>query len=192
MPRPRDPNRPQRRSTRLPTWDYAAPGAHFVTICTHERANLFDRPDFRELVENAWRNIPGHPHARHVSLDEWVVMPNHLHGILIIHAVETASVIHHRGSALSTALSGDGARTQLLPGSIGAIVGNFKALVARRLNQMRRTPSGKVWQRGYFDRIVRNARELNAIRQYIRDNPARWDEDRENLDGLLARMRHNP
>ena len=71
---------------------------------------------------------------------------------------------------------------------VGAIVGNFKSLAARRINNLRRTPGGRVWQRGYYDRIVRNERELAAIRRYIRDNPARWAEDRENLDAALAKM----
>ena len=71
---------------------------------------------------------------------------------------------------------------------MGAIVGNFKSLAARRINNLRRTPGGRVWQRGFYDRIVRNERELEAIRRYIRDNPDRWAEDRENLDAALAKM----
>ena len=69
-------------------------------------------------------------------------------------------------------------------------MGNFKSLVARRINNLRRTPGGRVWQRGYYDRILRNERALAAARRYIRDNPVRWDEDRENLDASLARMQH--
>jgi len=72
---------------------------------------------------------------------------------------------------------------------VGAIVGNFKSLVTRRINRLRRTPGERVWQRGYYDRIVRNPRELDAIRRYIRDNPARWAEDCENLDALTRKMR---
>ena len=77
----------------------------------------------------------------------------------------------------------------MAPGSVGAIVGNFKALVTRRVNHLPRTPGAKVWQRGYYDRIVRNERELDAIRRYIRDNPDRWDEDGDNLDALIAKIR---
>ena len=67
-------------------------------------------------------------------------------------------------------------------------MGNFKSLVARRINNLRRTPGGRVWQRGYYDRILSNERALAAARRYIRDNPVRWDEDRENLEASLARL----
>jgi REP element-mobilizing transposase RayT len=69
-------------------------------------------------------------------------------------------------------------------GSLGAIVGNFKSVTARRINRVRKTPGVRVWQRNYYEHIIRNERELNGIRQYIRDNPARWAEDRENPDRL--------
>ncbi len=77
---------------------------------------------------------------------------------------------------------------RLKSGSIGAIVGNLKSLTARRINNLRHTPGAAVWQRGYYDRIVRNDRELDAIRQYIQNNPQRWADDRENLDNLLNKM----
>lgn len=199
-----DPHKHHRRSTRLRGWDYSTPGIYFVTICTHERQNLFANDRFRQVVANAWQAIPNHPHARHVDLDEWVVMPNHVHGILVLVEEEgEAETGRGRGEAgrdggpfpsepslrpaspLHRAHEADGVK----PGSVGAIVGNFKSLAARRINNLRRTPGGRVWQRGYYDRIVRNERELNAIRQYIRNNPRRWTEDRENLERLTARMR---
>ena len=268
-----DPRKHHRRSIRRKGWDYRWPGAYFVTICTQERADLFENDAFRDVVENAWRAIPKHDHAQHVQLDEWIVMPNHLHGIIIIdmdhvgarqagNAVELQTGSANRPASpppagtndglqndvanrpasppsagmkvesqndaadrpASSALGGtsasescgameEGARQVGLdgvggfgdsirpasplrdgadgvqPGSIGAIVGNFKSLTARRINNLRRTPGAKVWQRGYYDRIVRNERELNAIRRYIVDNPRRWAEDRENLERLTARMR---
>ena len=76
----------------------------------------------------------------------------------------------------------------LQDGSLGLIIGQFKSVVTRRHNHAHETSGLKVWQRGYYERIVRNERELNAIRQYILDNPARWAEDRDNLDVLLERM----
>jgi len=68
----------------------------------------------------------------------------------------------------------------VVPGSLGAVIGNFKSVTARRINRVRKTPGAPVWQRNYYEHIIRNERELNAIRQYIRDNPARWAEDIEN------------
>ena len=177
-----NPNHHHRQSIRLRNWDYTAPGAYFVTICTYQRENLFDDDQLRVLVENGWQNIPVHPHARYVTLDEWVVMPNHVHGILNLHPQEQRiSVDPKNEDHLNGAISG----------SVGAIIGNFKSLVTRRANILQRTPGSKVWQRGYYDRIIRNDRELNAIRQYILDNPQRWQEDRENLEAMLPKMRLN-
>jgi REP element-mobilizing transposase RayT len=175
MGQPYDPQKHHRCSIRLQDWDYRFPGYYFVTICTYRRLNLFDDSALKEIVEMTWRLIPEHPHASHVQLDEWIVMPNHIHGILAL-----------------TRLEGDpeapppekGAR----PRSLSSIIGTFKSMVTRRINRARGTPGGKVWQRGFYERIVRNDRELQAIRRYIRANPARWAEDRENLDSLIARM----
>lgn len=116
-----------RRTIRLTGYDYTAPGAYFVTICTHDREHLFDDAAFREVAENAWRNFPLHPHATHVTLDEWIVMPNHVHEILVISERDA----------------------RLVSGSVGAIAGNYRSLVARRINRFRRTPGARVWQRGY-------------------------------------------
>lgn len=181
MPDQYDSHKHHRRSTRLRDWDYRSVGIYFITICTYQRQNLFDNPVWRELVENGWANTVNHPHAQHIVLDEWVVMPNHVHGILIIAAniIQPLAEIDVQ-PGLQNAASG----------SIGAIVGNFKSLMTRRINNLQHTPGGKVWQRGYYDRIVRNERELNATRQYIQDNPIRWAEDRENLDELVAKMRY--
>jgi REP element-mobilizing transposase RayT len=183
-----DPRKHRRRSIRLRGWDYTSPGAYFVTICTHQHENLFDNDVFRDVTENAWRAIPTHAHAQHVTLDEWVLMPNHLHGIIVINEPVGRGEATGKDVPIASESSLPVA-SPLRPGSIGAIVGNFKSLVTRRINNLRRTTGGRVWQRGYYDRIVRNERELNAIRQYIRDNPARWAEDRENLDALVSRMR---
>ena len=183
-----DPRRHHRRSIRLKGWDYTSPGAYFVTICTHQRQNLFADEQFCQVVENAWQAIPAHPHARHAKLDQWVVMPNHLHGIIFI-----TDAIH--GDEATEGKCRGKANLPVAPslrnapaGSLGVIVGNFKSVVTRRLNRLQNTPGGKIWQRGYYERIVRNERELNAIRKYIWDNPRRWADDRENLDLLIGRM----
>lgn len=191
-------DRHHRQSTRLPSWDYSAAAAYFVTICSHRRQNLFEDVPFRQVAENAWQAIPTRPHAQHVTLDEWVLMPNHLHGILVIAGsalprvdpsapLENTSVPDPRPGSQP-----DRRPIGLVPGSLGAIVGNYKSLVTRRVNNLRGTPGAPVWQRGFCDRIIRNERELNAIRQYIRDNPTRWAEDRDNLDTCLRQMQGSP
>ena len=178
-----DPFKHHRRSIRLKGWDYTTPAAYFVTICTYQRLYLFEDPDFREISENAWRNIPAKPHARHATLDEWIVMPNHLHGIIVLNERDAEEAALPAAEP-ATEPAGKGA----VPGSLPSIVGNYKSLVTRRINNVRRTRGAKVWQRGYYERIVRNERELNAIRDYIRANPERWAADRDNLDAIIARM----
>ena len=175
MDRKTDPFRRRRRSIRLKDWDYSTPAVYFVTICTYHRQHLFEDPHFNEIVENAWCSIPNQPHAKHVYLDEWIVMPNHLHGIIVLTEPEEAEAQHSLD---------DEPKNAPLP----TIMGNFKSLVTRRINNIRHSRGGKVWQRSYYERIVRNERELNAIRRYIRANPARWAEDRDNLDTLVAKM----
>ena len=189
---PYDPRKHHRRSIRLRGWDYTWPGAYFVTICTHDGECLFEDPTLRQVVETMWQRIPRH--FPHVRLDEFVVMPNHVHGIVWI--VDNVGARHSRGPSSPTSaipsdepaqskkqLSGNASPLRprgVVPGSLGAVIGNFKSVTARRINRVRKTPGAPVWQRNYYEHIIRNERELNAIRQYIRDNPARWAEDIEN------------
>ena len=170
-------SKPNRRSIRLPDWDYRSVGFYFITICTHQREYLFDDPILREIAENAWAHIPNQPHAQHIILDESVVMPNHKHGLIeVVTPPDIENVLEQV--------------PPLQSGSLGAIVGNYKMLVTKRVKAMKKMIGQdlKVWQRGYWERIVRDERELNAIRQYIRDNPANWAKDRDNLDQLLSKM----
>ena len=209
----------RRRSLRLPGWDYRAPAYYFVTICTHDRQTLFDTPALCDVAGLTWRLIPTQRHARDWLLDEWVVMPNHLHGVLLRptppldpatgDAAVSPSAPNDEPAVLpglpfDMRFAGDwGVATDPLasqpparrggkiPGALGSVVGTFKAEATRRINALRRSPGARVWQRGYYERIVRNDRELENIRVYIRENPARWAADRENLDELLTRMTYH-
>ena len=196
-----NPSKHHRRSIRLRGYDYTQAGAYFVTIVTHCRELLFGNVVDGEMVLNPcgrvtatmWQRIPRH--FPHVQLDEWVVMPNHIHGIIVItnlvhgrgdaflvkHSDDSGSV--HEDSPLALKISGGecvAPTTGLPSGSLGAIVGNFKSVTTRRINRMRKTSGTSVWQRNYYERIVRNERELNAVRQYIYNNPANWLNDTEN------------
>ena len=185
-----------RQSNRLPGWDYTVPSVYFVTICTYGREPLFNETTFREIAENVWWAIPAHPHAGAVTLDEYVVMPDHVHGILVINDVsgwdDSVSGRGNRGVGLddnrmTVPAAGRQESVASCPAgrpplrmqarSLGAIVGNFKSLVARRINALRGTPGERVWQRGYYDRIIRDDHELAAMRTYVRDNPTRWAEN---------------
>jgi REP element-mobilizing transposase RayT len=168
-----DPTRHRRRSIRLPAYDYAQPGAYFLTVVTHQRQCLFGEiVDGRvllgghgEAVEQEW--LRSTQIRREIQLDPFVVMPNHIHGIVIIG--EPIDVGAHGRAPLHRA-----------PQSLGSFVAGFKSAVIKRINELRGTPGATVWQRNYYERIIRDEEELNRVRQYIADNPARWQQDPEN------------
>ena len=194
---PYDPAQYHRRSIRHRAYDYRQPGVYYVTVVTHRREPLFEDPVLCRLAETMWQRLAGHFPG--LTLDVWVVMPNHVHGILVLDPPSpgppsrrgNASLQEHPGErgvmpdegrfALGTGLLGCVAPTSGPPsGSVGAIVGNFKAVTARRVNQIRRLAGAPVWQRNYYEHIIRNEREQDAIREYIRDNPLNWALDLEN------------
>jgi REP element-mobilizing transposase RayT len=174
---------------------------YFVTICTGQRRFFFSRVLLRQLAEACWLAIPSHHTG--VTLDEWVLMPNHLHGLIRIHDKPGAALDEHRrGVQLnaptvenddltdaltdanpSTDSGSGGAPTRystISPrrGTLSVIVRTYKAAVTTACRS-----KGYIafeWQRNYYEHVVRNARELDAIRRYIRLNPVRWHLDRDN------------
>ena len=180
-----DPERHHRRSIRLKEYDYTQPGAYFVTICTQNRLFLFgDVVEGRMLLNDAglmvqtvWEGLPRR--FPNVQLDAYVVMPNHFHAIVIIVDVHPPV-----GAPLVGAQKGAGTRPAP---TLGYIVGAFKSMTTneyiRGVRQFRWTPfPGRLWQRNYYEHIIRNEGELNRIRGYIVNNPPRWHLDRENLE----------
>jgi REP element-mobilizing transposase RayT len=148
-----------RRSIRLKGYDYSTVGAYFITICTHEREQLFGNILDRTMVLNElgniaqlhWQKLPRH--RSNLIIDRSVVMPNHLHGIIILD------------------LSIDNSK------SISEIIGSFKTFSAREINKIRKAKGVPVWQRNYYERIIRTETELDCVRQYIIDNPINWQTD---------------
>ncbi len=190
-----DPNKHHRRSIRLKGWDYRTAGYYFVTICTYQRENTFGHiqdgvirlSELGEIVREEWLKTA--VLRENVSCDEFTIMPNHLHGILELHDPTTVGAGGPPAQKCDPRpTTGRPAGTPLQNGSLGLIIGQFKTAVTKRFNSIHKTTGLNVWQRGYYERIVRNERELNAIRQYIQNNPTRWAEDRDNLDVLLTRM----
>ena len=182
-----------RNSVRLRSYDYRSAGAYFVTICTFQKeailADIIDRTaslsSLGNEVKECWQQIP--EHFQHVDLDEYIVMPNHLHGIIFIndsvvgatHASPVLTALADLSNVTHNAPD-DRARhaSPLLTGpmkqSLGAIIGSFKSACTKRINEMRSTPGMPVWQRNYHERIIRNKEELHSLRDYILTNPARW------------------
>jgi len=185
------------QSTRLTTWEYRSNGYYFVTICTKDRAPLLGvvldgtvrLSRIGEIVAAEWREIV--VRRRDLALDEWVVMPNHLHGIVIIRRdpgiVETPQrdrardgisldhslPQHHHDDGMPRGVSTTGAASRLLAGSLGAIIGQFKSRATKRIWLSGFGDFG--WQPRFYDHIIRDDRSLDHIRQYIIDNPAKWD-----------------
>jgi putative transposase len=167
------------RSIRCQGYDYSSPGLYFVTICTHEkRCVLGGVIDGRvklsaigQIVREFWLAIPSHSCA--VTLHEFVVMPNHLHGIIEI----VAELGHGRGSPQLTRRSPTA--PNVVPGSLGAIGRSFKAAVTKRAHVELQWPH-PVWQRNYFERVLRDGREYADAARYVAENTLKWEFDREN------------
>ena len=174
-------DRKRKNSIRKSGWDYRTTAYYFITICTYQRVHLFKSSAYRQAAESRILKIPNWDKLLHVTLDCWVVMPNHVHIILFVD-----------GSSLIVSNRFEG-RTVLKPGSLGAVVATYKGQVTNRIRELNPIqPKWNVWQREYWDRIIRNKNELNATREYIRQNPIRWAEDRENLDSALNKMTYHP
>ncbi len=163
----------RRQSLRLPTYDYRGNGAYFVTICSYQRRNAFAAAHVRAAILAAWDAIPEHFPA--VATDSFVMMPNHVHGIVRILRERSVGAQH-----AAPLRSGGARRFAVLPGSLGAIIRSFKAASTKRINEIHRTPGTPVWQRNYYERVIRDERELAAVREYIALNPLKWELDHEN------------
>jgi putative transposase len=167
-----------RRSLRLPQYDYAQPGGYFITICTHDRVCLFGNivngtmvlNDAGKMVEKYWNEIP--QHFTHITLNEYAVMPNHFHGIIfIVGAGSSRPMLLDRCEDCGKEGREDRAPT------VGNIVAYFKYQSTKHINVMRNGGFQKLWQRNYYERVIRNEKELFETRQYIINNPMNWELD---------------
>ena len=169
-----------RRSIRLQDYDYSSAGAYFVTIRSWNRECLFGDVtdesvrlnDFGMVVDGCWRAIS--MHFPSVELDEFVIMPDHLHGIMVL----VAPAINP--GAMNRDVMNLGAMNRAPTTTVGGIVRAFKARCTHGINEIRINPGGAVWQRNYYERIIRNDRELNSIREYIVNNPQKWADASNN------------
>lgn len=180
---PYNPQKHHRCSIRLKGYDYSQAGAYFITICTHERQFLFGRIVDGEMRLNdsglfasaEWEQTP--EIRKEIELDEWVVMPNHVHGIIVI--VETDGThrgVHHRDEKGAQGL----APLHRKPRSLSSFVAGYKSSVTTRINELRGTIGAIIWQRGFYEHIIRDEQELERIRSYIINNPSQWQIDELN------------
>ncbi len=193
---PYDPKKHHRRSIRLKGYDYARPGAYFLTLCTQNRACLFGTVVDGEMHANGagcmvqrWWDELNHKFP-HIRTDAFVVMPNHVHGIIMIHPVgadlrvrpDENNPTDHPGDEWDAPKPEQGAHTGA---PLPQIVQWFKTMTTneyiRHVKNAGWPPFQKrLWQRNYYEHIIRNERALHRIRRYIAENPMRWHLDRQN------------
>jgi putative transposase len=172
-----------RRSIRLKGYDYSLPGGYFVTLVSYQRESIFGKitgdalilNDYGKTLISYWKQIP--EHYNNVDIDSFILMPNHLHGIFFISDLSLeSSPIDNVGAGYQPAL--------LRRYPLSEIIRNFKTHSSRKINEKRHLLGVPVWQRNYYEHIIRNNEELNDIRQYINNNIADWNKDEEN-PGLI-------
>ena len=151
---------PNRKLTRLKEFDYTNPSYYFVTICTKNHEHFFGKVENEkmflnqagEIVKNVWLRLKEH---FKIEIDEYCIMPNHFHGIIILEETNKHS--------------------------LSAILGSFKSFATREIRMV--SPSFN-WQKSFYDRIIRNEKELYQIRKYIQQNPLKWDLEKNLPDNL--------
>jgi REP element-mobilizing transposase RayT len=187
--------RSHRRSLRLAGYDYSQPGAYFITLVTKEREYIFGKfidglielSQSGKIVQRVWYELPHH--YEYITLDWFVIMPNHFHGIIFINDTKSGTSISPKGRKLedNPILMKSSDISQIPPihphiykqTGLPEIVRALKSYSARRINNLMGTTGRPVWQRNYYEHIIRNQIDLDAIREYIDDNPRRWMEDSE-------------
>jgi len=180
-----------RHSIRLKDYDYREAGAYFITICSYKKQCLFGRIASGQmqlnilgnLVKRCWSQIPNH--FCRVRLDMMTIMPNHIHGIIILNEN------HRRGTARRAPETKQAGTTSRIPtsesfgkpisDSISTIIRSFKGAATKMMNQAGTSVEGPIWQRGYYERVIRNEKELAVIRKYISGNIQNWEMDKDFL-----------
>ncbi|HEY3311150.1 MAG TPA: transposase [Anaerolineales bacterium] len=186
-----DPKIHHRHSIRLPGYDYSRAGAYYVTIVTHGRENLFgevlngvmELSRYGQIVQAAWFDLP--KHYRHLELDAFCIMPNHVHAILVLiefgrdGSISDNDNMHSAMPAGSAPLQNRSDTRPSMRQPLTEIVRAFKSFSARRINELRKTPGIPVWQRNYYEHIIRDNEDYLAKYAYIRDNPMNLEKDGE-------------
>lgn len=165
-------DKPARRSIRLKNYDYSRSGWYFVTICTAHRLCLFGDVIDGQMVTNElgkaaiieWEKSV--TLRQELSFDSWVLMPNHVHGIVAITNFPEQDIVANYGGF-----------AWRQPRSLSTFVSGFKGATTRHIHRLRNSPGETVWQRNYYEHVIRNEASLERIREYVADNPRRWTED---------------
>jgi len=195
-------NKPKqkRRSIRLPEYDYSQEGAYYITICTQDRECIFGKitagrtelTKYGKIAERFWHDLAKYYDG--ILLDTFVVMPNHMHAIIVIidDVIRRGEVTSPLGGSVDI-LGKPGEVTSPLRGTpkrtLGQILAFYKYQTTKSINAIHNTPGNKIWQRNYYEHVIRNEKTLNKIRGYICNNPLYWAADDENPDRITIPVR---
>jgi putative transposase len=168
---PYNPQIHHRRSIRLKGHNYAAPGYYFVTLCVEQRSHLFGKvvsgkmvlSPLGEIVRQEWKKSA--EIRSEIEFDEWVIMPNHFHALIQILPSNQDAPAPSRPF-------------QMRARSLSSLMAGFKAASTREINKFRHQEGARVWQRNYYESIVRDADGVVRVRNYIRNNPRNWQMDK--------------
>lgn len=182
-----DPKIHHRCSIRLKEYDYSRNGGYFVTICSYDKKCIFGKivnesvelTRIGKIVNDFWYEIPNH--FKNAQLDTFIVMPNHSHGIIII--TDDCTDV---GPTPPSQINNNNGRGGVSPPkcTLGQIVAYYKYQTTKIINKMNKTTGSQLWQRNYYEHIIRNIDDLNKIREYIIQNPLKWALDRENPENM--------
>lgn len=171
-----DPNKHHRRSIRLKGYDYSQPGAYFVTICAYQRQCIFGKIIDGQMCLNQYGEIVAETyqwlcqHYSHLYTDKWIIMPNHFHAIMVITDQPCKGVSRN-------APTGNLLRPIIKPKPLGRLIGALKTVSTKKINILRDAPGTPLWQRNYYEHIIRNQDAIDKIREYIINNPLSWEID---------------
>lgn len=172
-----------RRSIRLKSYDYNQAGAYFVTICVHNRECLLGTitnqrlqlNEYGEITDQVWNYLPHH--FDNLEIDAAVIMPNHFHGIICTGLVSKPPNPPNSPNSCTGLVSKPPNPFFVQKTQLGKIIAYFKYQTTKLINQKRCSMGTRFWQRNYYEHIIRNEKTLNILRQYIIDNPWRWEND---------------
>jgi REP element-mobilizing transposase RayT len=181
-----------RKSIRLEVFDYTNPWWYYVTICTDKHRSVFGDVkngkmilnNYGTIVKDEWLKTPAI--RKNIDLDYYVIMPNHIHGIIIIERRGELNSPQGKGEK-DLLQNGKEGRMQYAPTenkfkspaqTLGSIIRGFKSAVTKRINEHRKTNGDSIWQRNYYEHIIRNERDLYNIRRYIELNSLKWELDK--------------
>jgi REP element-mobilizing transposase RayT len=184
----------KRQSIRLKGYDYSQSGLYFITICCYQRECFFGNiinsqmilNNFGQLIKEEW--LKSAEIRKEIELDDFVIMPNHFHGIVIINQEINSDFMKNdvdfqdnnvgaNGRSPLQQIQSSPPKISMKPKSISSLIAGFKSATTKKINVIRNTHQNPVWQRNYYDHIIRNDESLARIREYVQNNPLSWEND---------------